>query len=148
MLLLAALLVFTAADVLHARTFVVAPNGRDDNPGTKEQPLATLAAARAALAAGKADLEKAVLNLERATIRAPFKGRISDRNVDAGQFVPAGMSLGSMFSTDVAEIVVPMPDEDLYWFSVPGFTPGSEEGCAHDGQTRRPVQSCRCPLRR
>ena len=33
-------------DLLYGATFVVAPNGRDDNPGTNEQPLATLGAAR------------------------------------------------------------------------------------------------------
>lgn len=102
--------------------------GDDQEPPPLVAKQPQLAAARAALAAGQADLEKAKLNLERATIRAPFKGRISDKSVDTGQFVPAGMTLGSMFSTDVAEIVLPMPDEDLYWFSVPGFTPGSEEG--------------------
>ncbi|HUT90025.1 MAG TPA: hypothetical protein VMY37_11040 [Thermoguttaceae bacterium] len=30
----------------HGATFVVAPSGKDDHPGTKEQPLATLEAAR------------------------------------------------------------------------------------------------------
>ncbi|MCL4193081.1 MAG: hypothetical protein KJZ87_15200 [Thermoguttaceae bacterium] len=30
----------------HAADFFVAPGGRDDQPGTREQPLATLAAAR------------------------------------------------------------------------------------------------------
>ncbi len=44
--LLAILFAFAAGDVSRAATFVVGPNGRDDNPGTNEQPLATLAAAR------------------------------------------------------------------------------------------------------
>ena len=45
-MLLAVLLGFAAGAAAHAGTFVVAPGGKDDNSGTKEQPLATLAAAR------------------------------------------------------------------------------------------------------
>jgi hypothetical protein len=37
---------FFALSGAHAATFVVAPGGRDQNPGTPQQPLATLAAAR------------------------------------------------------------------------------------------------------
>ncbi|MEN6493358.1 MAG: right-handed parallel beta-helix repeat-containing protein [Thermoguttaceae bacterium] len=38
--------VLAVAEVLQGATFVVAPNGKDTNPGTAEQPLATLEAAR------------------------------------------------------------------------------------------------------
>jgi hypothetical protein len=42
----AALLITLAGDVLPAATFVVSPNGKDTQPGTAAQPLATLEAAR------------------------------------------------------------------------------------------------------
>lgn len=38
--------ILAVAEVLHGATFVVAPKGKDTNPGTAEQPLATLEAAR------------------------------------------------------------------------------------------------------
>jgi RND family efflux transporter MFP subunit len=49
-----------------------------------------LAAAKAKLAADRADLQKAMLNLERTEIKAPFDGRISQENVDVGQYVSIG----------------------------------------------------------
>jgi membrane fusion protein, multidrug efflux system len=89
-----------------------------------------LAAAKAKLAADRADLQKAELNLERTEIKAPFDGRVSKENVDIGQYVSIGQALATLFSTNQAEIVVPFQDEDLYWFHVPGFTPGDQPGSA------------------
>jgi RND family efflux transporter MFP subunit len=87
-----------------------------------------LAAARARLAADRADLQKARLNLKRTTLKAPFDGRVSDESVDIGQYVTAGKTLATLFSTRAAEIVVPLDDESLFWFDVPGFTPGNGDG--------------------
>ena len=44
------------------------------------------------------------------------------KNVDIGQFVSPGQVIAAMYSIEAAEISVPMRDEDLFWFSVPGFT--------------------------
>jgi len=87
-----------------------------------------LAAAKAKLAADRADLQKAMLNLGRTELKAPFDGRVSQENVDSGQYVSTGQSLASLFSTKAAEIVVPFEDESLFWFDVPGFTPGDGKG--------------------
>jgi RND family efflux transporter MFP subunit len=87
-----------------------------------------LAAAKARLAADQADLKKAQLNLKRTVLKAPFDGRVSEESVDIGQYVAAGRSLASIFSTRAAQIVVPFDDESLYWFDVPGFTPGNGAG--------------------
>ncbi len=95
--------------------------GEDPPPLVAKEPQ--LEAARASLAAGNADLEKAELNLARTTLRAPFDGRITRKAVDIGQFVAVGQQLGGMFSIEAAEIAVPLPQEDLEWFYVPGFTP-------------------------
>ncbi len=89
-----------------------------------------LAAARAKLAADRADLRKALLNLERTRLAAPFNGRVSQENVDIGQYVSIAQPLASLFSTEAAEIVVPLDDAALYWFYVPGFTPGTGPGAA------------------
>ncbi len=97
-------------------------NGAMDSPPPLVAKEPQLAAARAALDGGRAELEKARLNLERTSILAPFDGRISSKAVDLGQFVSTGQSLGRMFSTEAAEITVPLVDEDLSWINVPGFT--------------------------
>jgi len=87
-----------------------------------------LDAVRARLAADRADLKKALLNLERTRLKAPFDGRVEWENVDLGQYVRAGVKLATIFSTDSAEIAVPLEDETLKWFHVPGFTPGKGPG--------------------
>ena len=87
-----------------------------------------LSAAQARLAADRADLRKALLNLERAELKAPFDGRVSQENVDIGQYVSPGQVLATIYSTKAAEIVLPLEDEDLFWFRAPGFTPGEGPG--------------------
>jgi len=87
-----------------------------------------LAAAQAKLEADRADLRKALLSLERTELKAPFDARVSQENVDIGQYVSPGQALASLYSTEAAEIVVPLEDEDAFWFHVPGFTPGNNPG--------------------
>ena len=88
-----------------------------------------LAAAQARLEADLADLRKARLNLARTEIKVPFDGRVGQESVGVGQYVTPGQPLGTLYSTEAAEIVLPLEDEDLFWFDVPGFTiskgPGS-----------------------
>ena len=98
----------------------------------KPPPLVTkepqLAAARAKVEADGAGLRKAQLNLKRTELTAPFNGRVSQENVDIGQYVSLGQALAVLYSTNAAEIVLPLEDEDLFWFSVPGFTSGNGPG--------------------
>ena len=89
-----------------------------------------LAAAQAKLEADRADLRSAQLNLERTELKAPFEGRVSQENVDIGQYVSPGQVLATLYSTEAAEIILPLEDEDLFWFDVPGFTPGNRPGAS------------------
>ncbi len=100
--------------------------GEDPPPLVLKQPQ--LAAAKAKLAADRAELRSAMLNLERTELKAPFNGRVEAESVDLGQYVRPGEKLASLFSTDAAEVVVPLEDESLRWFHVPGFTPGKGPG--------------------
>jgi len=100
----------------------------DEEPPALVAKEPQLAAARARLAADRADLQKAKLNLMRTELKAPFDGRVSEESVDIGQYVTAGRKVASLFSTRAAEIVIPFDDESLYWFDVPGFTPGNGDG--------------------
>jgi RND family efflux transporter MFP subunit len=102
------------------------------NSDSKPSPLVVkepqLAAAKARLEAERADLSIAMLNLERTEIKAPFEGRVGQENVDSGQYVPAGKALATIYSTEMAEIVVPLEDDKAFWFHIPGFTPGKGPG--------------------
>lgn len=104
------------------------------NPGKPPPPLVVkepqLAAARALLEAEQSNLKKARLNLDRTRLRAPFNGRVVSENIDIGQYVSPGQSLATLHSTDAAEIVIPLEDEDLFWFDIPGFTTGSPAGAS------------------
>ena len=107
-----------------------------DTAGAGKQPPALvakepqLAAVRAKLAGDRADLQKALLNLQRTEIRAPFNGRVSAENIDVGQYVRTGETMASLYSTEAAEIVVPLEDENLFWIDVPGFTGEQGSGSA------------------
>jgi len=101
---------------------------RENEPPPLVAKIPQLAAARARLAAENADLKKARLNLARTEIRAPFNGRVSSENIGLGQYVSTGKTLATIFFTDAAEIVVPLEDSTLFWFHVPGFTPGDGPG--------------------
>ncbi|MEE9330085.1 MAG: efflux RND transporter periplasmic adaptor subunit [Parvularculaceae bacterium] len=78
-----------------------------------------LAQAKANFDAAKANLRNAQLNLSRTTIKAPFTGRVRSRMADLGQFVSPGFGIARIFATDVAEIRLPMSDNDLSKLGLP-----------------------------
>ena len=75
--------------------------------------------ARAAVAAAEANLVRAERDLDRAEIKAPYAGRVRRKNVDVGQFVTMGNSLATIYSVDVAEIRLPLPDAELAYLNLP-----------------------------
>jgi RND family efflux transporter MFP subunit len=77
------------------------------------------ASAKAALAAAKAELVSARRNLERTYIRLPYEGMVLSKNTDIGQFVNPGTQLGVTFATDIAEIRLPLTDQDLAFIDLP-----------------------------
>jgi len=97
-------------------------SSEDSKPSALVAKKPQLAAAQARLEADKADLRKALLHLERTKLKAPFAGRVGEEKVDVGQYVSPGQSLGTLYSTEAAEIVVPLEGGDLFWFDVPAFT--------------------------
>ncbi|MCF6190968.1 MAG: HlyD family efflux transporter periplasmic adaptor subunit [Cocleimonas sp.] len=48
------------------------------------------------------------LNLSRTTIKAPYEGRVLEKNVDVGQFVSMGTLLGKVYATDYVEVDLPL----------------------------------------
>lgn len=82
---------------------------------------------QANLAAANANLKQAQLNLQRTELSAPYNGRIRQEQVDLGQYLRAGTSIGTFAGTDRAEIQAPLPVGELAWLSIPAGT-NSEAG--------------------
>jgi RND family efflux transporter MFP subunit len=82
--------------------------------------------AKAQVASARADLAQAEADLRRTKVRAPFDGRILFTTIGLGQYVSKGESLGRIFSTDIAEIRLPLTDQQLRFLELP-FGAGSNE---------------------
>jgi RND family efflux transporter MFP subunit len=87
--------------------------GKKGKPSPLVLNLPQVASAKAALQAAKADLQKALRDLEKTRIKAPFDGIVLLKNADIGQFVTPGANLGSIANSDVAEVRLPLTDEEL-----------------------------------
>jgi len=72
-----------------------------------------LAGVKAALASANAALSKAKLDLERTNITAPFAGRVDVKRTGLGQYVSLGKVLADLYSTDAAEIHLPLTDTQM-----------------------------------
>jgi len=80
---------------------------------------AELASAAAALASAEADLVNAKRSLDRTKIRLPYEGMVMSKAADLGQFVNPGTQLGVTFSTDYAEVRLPLTDQELAFVDIP-----------------------------
>jgi RND family efflux transporter MFP subunit len=77
-----------------------------------------LAKEKANVKAAEAKLERAKRNLARTQIRAPYNGIVVARNADLGQFIASGASVGTVYSTDTAEVRLPITDSDLMFVNI------------------------------
>ena len=75
--------------------------------------------AEAAIDAAEAGVIRAERDLERADIVAPYAGRVRQKNVDIGQFVRIGDMIATVYAVDVAEIRLPLPDDQLAYLDLP-----------------------------
>jgi len=78
-----------------------------------------VASARAAVNGAKARLAQRELDLERTRIVAPYAGRVLEKNVGVGQFVPTGSVLARIYAVDYVEIRLPLSNAQLQYISVP-----------------------------
>jgi RND family efflux transporter MFP subunit len=86
------------------------------SPLTLHEPQ--LAEARAKLKASEADLARAHLQRSRCTLYAPFTGRVLSRYVGLGQYVQPGGKLARLYSTDVAEVRLPVTIDQLAYLDL------------------------------
>ncbi len=93
------------------------PNTEPDSPLVLREPQ--IRRAEAQLESAKARLETAQLNLERTVVSLPIDVRVINEQVDLGQFVAVGRSVGSAYGIEAVEIEVPLEDDELAWFDIP-----------------------------
>ena len=74
--------------------------------------------ALADLASQEAALEKAQEDLARTVIRAPYDGMVREKIADVGQFVNAGTQIARTFAVDLAEIRLPITQNDLRYLDL------------------------------
>lgn len=86
--------------------------------------------AAAALRESVAQRERAERDLARTEIRAPYSGRVRDENVDVGQFVTRGTSIGRIYAVDYAEVRLPVPDAELRFVDLPMLYRGESSDVA------------------
>ncbi len=86
--------------------------GNDGNPPALVAREPQVAAARAQMDSANARYETAKLNLERTKIKAPYTGRVINRNAVLGQYVGVGGNLAEIFATDGVEVRLPLSQDE------------------------------------
>jgi len=79
-----------------------------------------LAQELARVKAAQASVLRAKRNLERTEIRAPYDAMIESRNIGLGSFVAMGSNLGKLLGTDIAEVRLPVADNQLQFLVAQG----------------------------
>ena len=75
--------------------------------------------AQANVDSAKAALSQAELNLARTSVYAPFPCLVRSEEIDLGQYVTVGNRVATLAGTGAAEIVVPLPLEEMRWITIP-----------------------------
>ena len=79
-----------------------------------------LAQELARVKAAQASVLRAKRNLERTQLRAPYDAMIESRNVGLGSFVAMGSMVGKLLSTSIAEVRLPVADNQLEFLVAQG----------------------------
>lgn len=95
------------------RTLLTQENAVTNLTNTLELYPAQRASAEANLAIRQAELAEAERNLANTTIVAPFRGRVSSKAVEAGQFVRLGNELLALDAIETAEVVGAIQPQDF-----------------------------------
>ncbi len=95
-----------------------------------------LAVAEASLREARAALARAERDLARTEITAPYQGRVRSERVDVGQFVGRGTPVATIYAVDLAEVRLPVHDEELAFIDLPLLRNG---GAGEDGTPAVPV---------
>ena len=85
----------------------------------QDDALNRLKFAQASLQEATARLSRAERDLDRTKVKAPYDGRVRNERVDVGQFVTRGQAVAGLYATDVAEVRLPIHDEELAYLELP-----------------------------
>ena len=105
--------------------------GRKGKPSALTLRKPQLAAARAALEGSRGQVQRAQLDLERTKITARYDGRVQTTDVALGQYVNTGAELARIFSTDTAEIRLPLTNSQLRFINLSQATDQQREVLLH-----------------
>ena len=92
--------------------------GRKGTPSELTLRKPQLAATKANVDGARGQVERARLDLERTKISAMYDGRVRSKQVDLGQYVNRGAALAQIYSTDSAEIRLPLTSNQLKFIDV------------------------------
>jgi len=90
-----------------------------------------LAAAKAQLDSAKAAHQTAALNLSRTTLKAPYNGRIIDRQAVLGQYITTGSTVAEVFSTSGVEVRLPVSQDEFNQLGLDSFSSEEQSGEYH-----------------
>lgn len=93
---------------------------KDTSPTELSLRKPQLAQELARVKAAQASVLRAERNLERTEIRAPYDAMIESRNVGLGSFVSMGSQIGHVLGTSIAEIRLPVADNQLAFLAKKG----------------------------
>ena len=93
----------------------------------EDDALNRLRVARASLEEAAARQTRAQRDLVRTQLTAPYDGRVRMERVDLGQFVNRGESIATLYSTDYAEIRLPVLDRELAHLPLTLASPANAE---------------------
>ena len=88
-------------------------DARSGSQAQKDDALNRLLVAQAALEEATARKTRAERDLDRTSLTAPYDGRVRTERVDVGQFVNRGEAIATLYSTDYAEVRLPVLDQEL-----------------------------------
>jgi len=74
---------------------------------------------RAKLVAEQEELKNARLLRQRTEMRAPFNGRVRNKDVGMGQYLSSGAVLGRIYNSDLAEVRLPLSTQELAFIDFP-----------------------------
>lgn len=92
----------------------------DANPTELSLRKPQLAQEMARVKAAQAKILRAQRNLERTEIKAPYDAMIEARNVGLGAFVGTGSNVGKLLGTGLAEVRLPVADNQLQYLIAQG----------------------------
>jgi RND family efflux transporter MFP subunit len=84
----------------------------------RDDALNRLRIAEAMLREAKTKRSRAERDLVRTRLIAPYDGRVRKERVDVGQFVNRGTSVATIYATDIAEVRLPIHDEELAYLEL------------------------------